>query len=133
MVWFVTVSGLSEDLATLALIPTRVLVPLPAISVLLSFQRAILIQGRKTRPITIATATEVAVIALLFVACAWALGLVGVTAAFVAFVGGRCASNLYLAPVFIRRPAACVPDRPQPGTGLVSKRSGPLTGQAARA
>ena len=102
MIWFATVSGLSPELSSLAIVPTRVLVPLPAISVLLSFQRAILIQGRRTHPITVATAIEVAVIALLFIAGAWGLGLVGVTAAFAAFVGGRCASNLYLAPASIR-------------------------------
>jgi hypothetical protein len=101
-VWYATISGLSPELSTLAIVPTRVLVPLPAISVLLSFQRAILIQGRRTHPITVATAIEVAVIALLFIAGAWGLGLVGVTAAFAAFVGGRCASNLYLAPASIR-------------------------------
>ena len=101
-VWFSTISGLSTELSSLAIVPTRVLVPLPAISVLLSFQRAILIQGRRTRPITVATAIEVAMIALLFIAGAWGLELVGVTAAFAAFVGGRTASNLYLAPVSVR-------------------------------
>jgi hypothetical protein len=101
-VWFETISGLPPDLSSLAIVPTRVLVPLPAISVLLSFQRAILIQDRRTRPITVATAIEVAAIALLFIAGAWGLGLVGVTAAFAAFVGGRIASNLYLAPACVR-------------------------------
>ncbi len=100
--WYRTISGLSPELASMAVIPTRVLVPLPAISVLLSFQRAILMQGRRTRPITVATAIEVAGIAVLFVAGAWGLGLVGVTAAFAAFVGGRIGSNLYLAPACIR-------------------------------
>jgi O-antigen/teichoic acid export membrane protein len=100
--WFETISGLTAELSSLALVPTRVLVPLPAISVLLSFQRAILMQGRKTGPITVATAIEVAGIALLFVIGSWGFGLIGVTAAFAAFVGGRLASNLYLAPASIR-------------------------------
>jgi hypothetical protein len=101
-VWFEKISGLTPELASLALIPTRVLVPLPAISVLLSFQRAILMQGRRTKPITVATAIEVGGIALLFMIGSWGLGLVGVTAAFAAFVGGRLASNLYLAPASVR-------------------------------
>lgn len=124
-VWFETISGLSEDLATMAIVPTRVLVPLPAISVLLSFQRAILIQGRRTRPITIATAIEVAVIALMFMACAWWGGLIGVTAAFVAFVGGRSASNLYLAPVSIRtlRASRVSADRNSVNSGNDSKQA----------
>ncbi|MCL7963950.1 MAG: hypothetical protein M8858_00865 [marine benthic group bacterium] len=101
-VWFGTISGLTPELTTLALTPTRVLVPLPAISVLLSYQRAILIKERRTKPITVATAIEVGGIALLFMLSAWGFGLIGVTSAFVAFVGGRLASNLYLAPYSIR-------------------------------
>jgi hypothetical protein len=97
-VWFVTVSGLSPELAAYALIPARILVPLPALSVLLSLQRAILVQGRRTRPITGATATEVAVVAILFTLLGWGAGMVGVTAAFLAFLGGRVAGNLYLLP-----------------------------------
>jgi len=100
-VWFGTISGLTPELTSLALAPTRVLVPLPAISVLLSFQRAILMQGRRTKPITVATAIEVAGIALLFMIGSWGFGLIGVTSAFAAFVGGRLASNLYLAPASV--------------------------------
>lgn len=100
-VWFGTISGLTPELTSLALTPTRVLVPLPAISVLLSFQRAILMQGRRTNPITVATAIEVAGIALLFLIGSRGFGWIGVTAAFAAFVGGRLASNLYLAPASV--------------------------------
>ena len=96
--WFRTVSGLTADLARFALTPTRVLVALPALSVLLSFQRAILVQGRRTRPITVATSIEVLVIAILFAILGWWAGLVGVTAAVTAFVGGRVSSVTYLLP-----------------------------------
>jgi progressive ankylosis protein len=97
-VWYVTISGLSPELADFAIIPTMILVPLPALSVLLSFQRAMIVQGRKTRPITIATAIEVATVAVLFTILGWTVELVGVTAAVLAFLGGRLASNLYLFP-----------------------------------
>jgi hypothetical protein len=97
-VWFVTVSGLTPELATYALAPVRILVPLPALSVLLSLQRAVLVQGRRTDPITGATVNEVVTVAVLFVALGWGLDLVGVTAAFLAFLGGRLAGNLYLVP-----------------------------------
>ena len=96
--WFITVSGLSPELTEFALTPTRVLVALPALSVLLSFQRAILVQARRTRPITVATAIEVITIAVLFTALGWWVELVGVTAAVIAFVGGRTASVSYLVP-----------------------------------
>ncbi len=95
-VWFETVSGLSPELAAYAVWPTRILVPLPALSVLLSLQRAILVQGRRTGPISGATFTEVAGIAVLFPLFGFGWGWVGVTAAFVAFVGARVAGNLYL-------------------------------------
>lgn len=100
--WFVTLSGLSPDLAAFALTPARIVVPLPALSVLLSFQRAIIVQGRRTRPITVATGLEVGMVAVLFTLLGWTVGLVGVTAAMLAFLGGRLASNLYLLRPVVR-------------------------------
>ena len=95
-VWFVTISGLSPELAAFALAPTALLVPLPALSVMLSFQRAILVQLRRTHPITVASAVEVATVALAFIVLGWGMGIVGATAAFGAFLIGRTASNAYL-------------------------------------
>ncbi|MEJ2548716.1 MAG: hypothetical protein P8125_13045 [Gemmatimonadota bacterium] len=57
---------------------------------------------RRTRPITVATAIEVGGIASFFMVAAWGFGLIGVTSAFAAFVGGRIASNLYLSPSTLR-------------------------------
>ena len=57
-VWFATLSGLSPDLVAFAIVPARILAPFPALSVLLSFQRAILVKGHHTRPITGATGVE---------------------------------------------------------------------------
>lgn len=97
-VWFVRISGLTPELTAFALIPTRLLVPLPFLSVILSLQRAILVQGRRTTHITVASAVELAAVALVFVSLGWGLNLVGATAAFAAFLGGRLASNAYLLP-----------------------------------
>jgi len=97
-VWFEVVSGLSPELASFALTPSRIMVPIAGLSVLLSLERAVLILGQRTRPITVASAVEVAGIAILFVAGGWYFGLAGVTAAFVALLGGRLAANLYLLP-----------------------------------
>ncbi len=97
-VWFGTISGLSRELEAVALVPARVILPLPALSMLLSLQRAILVKGHRTRPITVATATEVSTIALVFLALGWGLGVIGATAAFTAFTVGRGAANLYLMP-----------------------------------
>ena len=95
-VWFVDISGLTAELAAFAATPAALLVPLPALSVLLSLQRAILVQNRRTRPITVASAIEVGGVAVGFIALGWGIGLVGATAAFGAFLLGRTASNLYL-------------------------------------
>ena len=97
-VWFETVSGLPPELARTAVVPTMILVPLPALSVALAFQRALLVQERTTGPITVATAIEVVSIAVLFPVFGWGLGMMGVTAAVLAFLGGRLASVLFLAP-----------------------------------
>src|SRR5690606_24426727 len=90
------ISGLPPDLAAFALLPTALLVPLPALSVLLSFQRAVLVQLRRTHPITIASAVEVGTVALAFIALGWGMEIFGATAAFGAFLAGRTASNIYL-------------------------------------
>lgn len=95
-IWFERLSGLTPELAAYAVWPTRLLVPLPALSVLLSLQRAILVQGRRTGPISGATTVEVISIAILFPLFGFGLGWTGVTAAFIAFLGGRLAGNLFL-------------------------------------
>ena len=94
--WFETLSGLTPELAAFALLPAAILVPLPFMSVLLSFQRSLLVVGMRTRPITLATALEVGGIALLFPLLGWKMGFVGVTAAAVAILLGRVASNSFL-------------------------------------
>ena len=95
-VYFTGISGLSDELAAFALTPTRVIVILPALSVLLSMQRAILVESRRTRHITVASVVEVATVATTFAVLGWGVGLIGVTAAFCAFLAGRTASTGYL-------------------------------------
>ena len=95
-VWFITVSGLSEELARFALLPAALLVPLPFMSVLLSYQRALLVVARRTRPITLATILEVGGIALVFPLLGWKMGMVGVTAAALSILFGRLTSNSFL-------------------------------------
>jgi hypothetical protein len=94
--WFEGVSGLSADLAAYARAPTIALVPLPALSVLLSFQRALLVKARTTRPVTLATVVEVLGIAVTFVVLDRFTAMVGVTAAATAFVAGRLGGNAVL-------------------------------------
>jgi progressive ankylosis protein len=95
--WFGTVSALPDDLLAFAVVPARILVPLPALAVLYALQQAILVRGRATRPISEATAIEVAVIAAAFPILGWGVGMTGVNAAMLALLLGRTTGNLYLA------------------------------------
>lgn len=95
-VYFQTISGLSAELSAFALPPARLVVPLPALSVVLALQRAILVEGRRTRHVTVASAIEVGTVAAAFVVLGWGVGWVGATAAFAAFLVGRAAANGYL-------------------------------------
>jgi hypothetical protein len=94
--WFETVSGLTPELTAFAINPTRIFVIMPALSVFLSFQRAVLVRGSSTRPITWATVLEVVGIALLFLGLSNRFDMIGVTAAVIAFTGGRLLGNGYL-------------------------------------
>ena len=96
--WCITLSGLTPELTSFALIPARIIVPLPFLSVLLSFQRAILVEGRRTQHITWASVIEVTAVAVLFLTLGFGFEVVGATAAFTAFLGGRLLSTVYLAP-----------------------------------
>jgi hypothetical protein len=95
-VWYETISGLSLELSAFAIPPTRILVPLPFLSVILSYQRGILVQGRRTGHITVATAIEVGGILLVLAALIGWVGVVGATAAAIAFLAGRLGGNVYL-------------------------------------
>ena len=94
--WFRDISGLSPELAQLAVIPIRVFAVIPALEVLLAFQRARFVVGKSTRPITKATAIEVAVIAAVLLLTVSRTDLVGVTAAALAAVSGRFCAVAYL-------------------------------------
>jgi hypothetical protein len=95
-VWFHRVSGLPPVLAAFALAPARLLVLLPAMEYWLSYQRSWFILNGQTRAITVATAIEVAGIALVLFVCIGWLGMIGVVAGSVAQVSGRLSSNLFL-------------------------------------
>lgn len=97
-IWFVRVSGLTPDLADLAYTPLKIMLLLPALSVLLSFQRSTLVISGKTRPISVATAIELLSIVAVLLLCVGYFGMIGATAAAIAFMAGKSASTLYLAP-----------------------------------
>ena len=95
-VWFRGVSGLSDELAVLAVLPLQIFCINPLLSVLLAFQRSILVYARTTRPVTVATAAEVLAIVGLLSLGIHGLELAGVVAAAVALLGGRLVGNAAL-------------------------------------
>lgn len=100
--WFRTISGLSLELTQFAILPTKILVLLPGLMVLLSFQRSLFVNNKITKPITIATAIEVlAIIVLLFIFIEL-FGMIGVIAAAISLIFGRLLANSYLFVPFFR-------------------------------
>jgi uncharacterized membrane protein len=63
---------------------------------LISFQRALLVDAKKTKPITFATMTEFCGIILVLLICVKFLSTVGAVAATAAFIFGRIGANTYL-------------------------------------
>lgn len=95
-IWFYKVSGLSLELTHFARLPAQILCLLPGLTVLISFQRALLVKNEKTTPITIATSIEVVTIfSILFVAIA-VFNPIGAIAATIAVAIGRLCANTYL-------------------------------------
>jgi len=95
-IWFHKVSGLSLELTHFARLPAQIMTILPALTVLISFQRALLVKNERTTPITIATSIEVVTIfAILFVAIV-VFNPIGAIAAAIALVIGRLSANTYL-------------------------------------
>ena len=94
--WYVGLSGLSPELAAFAHTPTQILAIIPAFSVLLCLQRALLVNARHTKPITVATMIEVAIIfAVLYITIVYG-GMIGAVAAAIALLIGRLGANSYL-------------------------------------
>ncbi len=96
--WFGTISGLSDELVEFASTPLKIMTILPALTVLLSFQRSILVASKHTSPITWGTSMEVVgIIITLFILVNW-MSYIGVVAAAIAYVVGRFMANGYLLP-----------------------------------
>ena len=97
-IWFYDVSGLSIGLTEFAIPPLKILVLLPALSVLMSFQRALLVNARTTKVITSATAIEVTGIAMVLWIAIHYYNTIGVMAAVTAIVLGRICATILLMP-----------------------------------
>jgi Na+-driven multidrug efflux pump len=95
-IWFRIISGLSEELAQFSITPTRILAIMPVLTVILSIQRAILVNGKHTTPVTFATIIEVCGILTILIILIHLLNAIGAIAAAAALVLGRFMANGFL-------------------------------------
>jgi len=94
--WFGTISGLPVDLVDFSIFPLQIMVLMPGLSVMLSFQRAVQVASRETGHLTWATVLEVlGIIVVLFITTFY-LNIIGAIAATIALMFGRILANLYL-------------------------------------
>jgi Na+-driven multidrug efflux pump len=97
--WFRDLSGLSQKLSDFATPALQAMAVFPALTVLICWQRALLIDARLTRPVSIATAIEAGGIFSLLTLAMLYLPISGAVAASIAYVIGRL-----LAVMVLRRP-----------------------------
>jgi len=87
--WFQNLSGLNNQLTHFAVLPLQITAIFPALTVLICFQRSMLIVTRVTNPISIATAIEAfGIFSVLLLAMLY-FPLPGIVAATLAYVIGR--------------------------------------------
>jgi hypothetical protein len=94
--WFTGVAGLPADLAALARVPAALLVLVPALTVLTSWQRGVLVHFSRTAAITVATAINIVVLLLVVLAGVRVLPWPGVVTAALALGASLVAEVVYL-------------------------------------
>jgi progressive ankylosis protein len=95
-IWYQDICGLTPDLAHFALAPTKILIVLPALEVVMSFQRGLMVAGLTTKPVTLGALIEIIAIVLTLNLAIHSFNMVGAIAAALALVTGRACSILFL-------------------------------------
>ena len=95
-IWLYDVSGLSIELTNFATLPIIIMAVMPALTFLISFQRAILVHERNTKQITYATIIEVSGIVITLFTMIYFFNTVGAVAATASYILGRIAANVFL-------------------------------------
>ena len=98
-IWFFDLSGLSETLTQFAIPPLQIMAIFPALTILICFQRTMLIITRRTKPISISTATEAGGIFLVLLVAMLYFPVSGAIAASIAYVAAQL-----LAIALLQRP-----------------------------
>ena len=95
-IWYQDICGLSPDLTLFALAPTKLLIVLPALEVVMSFQRGLMVAGLTTKPVTLGALIEIITIVLILNLAIHSFNMVGAMAAALALVTGRAFAILFL-------------------------------------
>jgi len=93
--WFENVSGLSEALSYFSTTPLQIMAIIPALTVWISFQRAMLVNDKNTTTITRGTAIEFVTITIVMYLTVNIFQFNGVVSATTSFIIGRLAANFY--------------------------------------
>jgi len=93
--WFGNVSGLSDALSEFSKIPLQIMAIIPALTVWISFQRAMLVNVKNTKLITTGTAIEFVTITIVMYLTVNIFLLNGAISATTSFIIGRLAANFY--------------------------------------
>jgi hypothetical protein len=98
VIWLRDISGLSEKLTEFARLPLMIMSIFPVLTVLISFQRAVLVKAKNNTHISYGTAVEFTGILIVIAVCIKLFLFAGAVAAAISFVIGRMAACSYLAP-----------------------------------
>jgi hypothetical protein len=98
--WFQEVSGLTPELASFLQKPVQLLAPLPALWMVLTFQRSVLVNARRTASITWATALDILLMVLVLTLGIHYWKLIGVLVAAAALLAGRLGATAFLVVPF---------------------------------
>jgi hypothetical protein len=97
-VWYGTVSGLSPDLVTFSILPGALLVLIPFIEAILSYQRGVLVKSHRTAPISVAVGVQLGVTTAVFAVMVLVLKMVGAVTVGPALTAGYAAGVAVLSP-----------------------------------
>lgn len=97
-IWFSKISGLSVALTAFSILPTQIITLQPTLTLYLSLQQALLMNIKKTIPITWATIIEITLIIGIIQMAIYGFNAIGAVASTLSFTVGRFGANLFLLP-----------------------------------
>ncbi|MCK4536658.1 MAG: hypothetical protein KAT93_06570 [Desulfuromonadales bacterium] len=98
VLWLRDVAGLTVELVSFSRLPLMLMVPMPMLTVWITWQRSLLMTTKKTGPVSVATSIEAAAICLFLAVLIPMTSLPGILLAAIALVTGRLLAIIYLAP-----------------------------------